>query len=268
MEKLRPRQNETSQQESTERTKRYRTPLESFRRWGKIGELIGASLLLTGPTIAEAKSLVLDPVRYSTEQANLPEEEREAIRQLQAKLQERFGAKTIEQIFIWDNIAFGERRTESPPTNEVPIYGDAFKKMPVDVQQLFTELPEVFPKSWLQDEIDGIYFIDKPGKQTVWDGEIAQVSAEFTTNFVDRNEALQKFLVYQLSPGISHATPEACNSTFRQTIAHELAHANDWLTDRALTLLERYEMLDQIAVRLASADHYQNPADGKRNTIT
>ncbi len=114
------------------------------------------------------------------------------------------------------------------------------------------ELLAVFPQQWVGEEV--AFIVQHPGekypKEKLEEYGIKDAVAVATCAGGYKGRKAE-IILYSLT------TSRPLRDNF-ETLAHELAHANDWDSDLEMSYRERLELLEAIGERLSDSDRYQS----------
>lgn len=205
--------------------------LRCFRRWGGVGVAVGAFFIggevaAQTPENTEAyKSHIT--ISMSAEQLKQKEANEAEIRYI-------FGNDAVLGINSADLAAFLERKKER---REPVVGGFTGKNFSYDYNDLFTEKYGRYPQRWINGEVSRIEFINCIDDV---ENDLATFQNGIIGLYIDRKKINKDELPVD-----------------NDTIAHELAHANDWEEDMDLNILDRQNQLLEVHNRLMAPDAFK-----------
>ena len=158
---------------------------------------------------------------------------------------ERAIGKHISEVEVGAMEAFAEQSDE----RDYPEVAGAREALGIDDAQAAKLLEEgtFLPKNFIRGEVAAVRFASRGHSMEHYGMAGTSVgSADELSNSIE--------IVAPPTLRDSGATSRDHIEAIRYIISHELAHANDWKTDRDLTIPERYELLDNVLTRLQSPD--------------
>lgn len=204
------------------------------RSFIKNGVALSAALAIGGLTLKTTWEEHFDEKAWVENlEQTLTEEEIIEMKKLEIKLGENFSRWYVLKIIEGDRTAFTNRDREV----STPVFTgfDQIENLEDDIEDTISEGELAFPKGWINGEIDEVIFtIDKESPLDF------KVSGLHSRNFWGKTE------IYFWPSAFGKGKEEDTVDLYNGTLAHELAHANDWTTDSGLNLLERYRLLDSV----------------------
>lgn len=227
---------------------------DKIAKWSKIGGLVGLVTYIGAVAVDSYESSEKD-FQYRHYIESVDETEKGEYDRIKDKIQQELGNRVIEKIETGDRLAFGRRELPIKTPDFIGFHSNdtVLDGMP---EYFFTEQFNLYPKNWLNGQIDKVEVKPMPRENVTADGNVR--GGIFTE---DQFNGASTTIIYDIR------TQQAINSDvylgdlsdyFKETFAHEAGHANDWESRSDLSLTERAQMLELVLNRVNSTDAYSD----------
>lgn len=191
-----------------------------------------------GSSDAEAEEFLEERLTYVSETDN------QSFASFKNHLVQRVGLKPIADLFVYEEEA---KRPHQEKPKEIVVSG--FEQSGIVSNNDVVKMMDVsFPTSWLHRSVTSVLFqpaavLKEKGQQyAYYDGQSGIVIQAMDTAPTFTEKESQRY---------------ATIGMLRETLAHEICHANDWRTKNPRTFLERVTLLKEIVDRVESKDPYE-----------
>lgn len=225
------------------RLERY---LAKARRIARIGFYAGF-VALAGYT---AKESIENTLAYKHYYEETSPADRARYRALREKLIEEVGEAAVHKIERGDRVGFLDRKEGQPKKPKIRGF-EALGLTKDHLSHLWSEEDGAYPKKWVNGEVGMIEYRDEE-----------QHTSDYGVNFSKRKASASAqgggvrggiITIWKVHPAIrTSMSPTELAEHFDSEFGHEIAHLNDWETDRDLSLRERGELLARVLERMQS----------------
>lgn len=204
--------------------------LKCFKKWTNLGITV-VSVYVVGEKLIESEG---DFNTYKESVvATLSAEELKVKDEQNEKIEAIFGQEVVSRMYFSDMQAYFQKQNGDRVGPEVVGFDEN------EVKYGITENYFLYPKGWINGEMDMIRYNDKKHNRNC--------AGYFYTGNILFSSRLEIFNNSE-EPGFIGSG----------VLEHELGHANDWMTDMDLNIVERQQLLLLIHDRLNSSDRYQS----------
>lgn len=171
---------------------------------------------------------------------------------LEKEVEKIVGKEVVDRIKKADLASFVKNKTKEKKYN---LDIDGFDKLNISadiLNNLLSENNGSYPKKWIYKEIKGIKYVDKE----VFISENGNYNSKLKNKPIAGSSSYGFIYVYKQN-FFDKSKQKDILEFLDLTLAHELAHNNDWETDSDINLKERLELFLMIVKRMNAYNHFR-----------